>query len=377
MGDQQPMWTAASSCDQQLPSDLLAPASEDAVLDLSHLDLDAPTVDGNLEALDDDHGRTSRIRVVSLQHNRLEELPVRIGHLWNLDTLDVSHNRLGALPEDMGQLSGLRVLLATGNQLCWLPKALGTLSCLQVLNVSGNQLDSMPPPLLELRSLRALYVGGNRLEHVSKDIGKLEKLEVLYLGGNRLQELPAELGSLSQLQSLVLSQNRLVTLPSSLSCLRRLRSLALHDNLLTTLPPCVVRLQNLVELSLRGNPLVVRFVRDMTYEPPKLQELAARCVKTHRVPFEKGELPLAVQAYLDSAQRCVNPKCKGVYFDARVEHIKFVDFCGKYRLPLLQYLCSAQCSSQLANGHVSSSESEMSDEESGVDMSRLRRVLLG
>lgn len=33
----------------------------------------------------------------------------------------------------------------------------------------------------------------------------------------------------------------------------------------------------------------------------------------------------------------------GVFFDNRVEHIKFVDFCGKYRIPLLQYLCSSKC----------------------------------
>lgn len=32
----------------------------------------------------------------------------------------------------------------------------------------------------------------------------------------------------------------------------------------------------------------------------------------------------------------------GVFFDSRVEHIKFVDFCGRYRIPLLQYLCSSR-----------------------------------
>ena len=33
-----------------------------------------------------------------------------------------------------------------------------------------------------------------------------------------------------------------------------------------------------------------------------------------------------------------------MYFSSRVEQVKFVDFCGKYRLPLLQYLCSPHCS---------------------------------
>lgn len=360
---------AAWGAGSELPADLQAPDGPE-VLDLSRQGLDAPTADTNLALLDD----TARVRVARLQHNLLERLPDRVGALSRLHTLDVSHNRLGALPEELGALPALRVLLAAGNRLRYLPKALAGLADLEVVNLSGNSLDALPPPLLALGSLRALYLGANRLECVPEDIGKLQKLEVLYLGGNRLQELPAGLGSLGQLQSLVLSGNRLVALPPSLSCLHRLRSLALHDNLLTTLPPCLVRLQNLVELSLRGNPLVVRFVRDLTYEPPRLRELAARCVKIHRLPCGEGELPPALLAYLDTARRCVNPRCKGVYFDARVEHIKFVDFCGKYRLPLLQYLCSAQCSSQLAG---SGSESEASDEEGGVDPSRLRRVLLG
>ena len=36
----------------------------------------------------------------------------------------------------------------------------------------------------------------------------------------------------------------------------------------------------------------------------------------------------------------------GVYFTSCVETVKFVDFCGKYRVPLLQYLCSPRCRPQ-------------------------------
>jgi hypothetical protein len=118
-----------------------------------------------------------------------------------------------------------------------------------------------------------------------------------------------------------------------------------------------------VQLSLRDNPLVVHFVRHMASRPLKLCELAARCVQTHRLPYEN--LPRTLVSYLDTAHRCVNPQCQGynptpctlgrhdfnslfvlfagVFFDSRVEHVKFVDFCGKYRVPLLQYLCSARC----------------------------------
>jgi hypothetical protein len=57
----------------------------------------------------------------------------------------------------------------------------------------------------------------------------------------------------------------------------------------------------------------------------------------------------------------------GVFFDSRVEHVKFVDFCGKYRVPLLQYLCSARC---IGEKSAAASADPPSDQ-------LLRKVLLG
>lgn len=85
--------------------------------------------------------------------------------------------------------------------------------------------------------------------------------------------------------------------------------------------------------------LVTKFVNDISFDPPSLKELAARVVKINTpVAVLREELPRDLLRYLNTANHCVNPRCKGVYFEARAEHIKFVDFCGKYRIPLLQYL---------------------------------------
>nr|BAM18186.1 internalin A [Papilio xuthus] len=121
-------------------------------------------------------------------------------------------------------------------------------------------------------------------------------------------------------------------------------------------------------LSLRDNPLVVRFVKDMTLQPPSLLELAGRNIKLYEIPIRVGEVPLTLIKYLKAAERCVNPKCRGVFFDNRVEHIKFVDFCGKYRIPLLQYLCSSKCI-------TGSWESREIDSNTNTHM--MRKVLLG
>ncbi|XP_023311163.1 leucine-rich repeat-containing protein 58 isoform X2 [Anoplophora glabripennis] len=168
-------------------------------------------------------------------------------------------------------------------------------------------------------------------------------LQVLSFGGNELTEVPATLGQLQHLQALVLCDNQLESLPANIANLYKLKSLLLHKNRLRTLPPEIIALKNLTELSLRDNPLVVRFVSEMSYNPTSLLELSARTIKLHNIQLEPGDIPLTLLNYMNSAHRCVNPHCKGVYFDNRVEHIKFVDFCGKYRIPLLQYLCSSKC----------------------------------
>jgi len=158
-------------------------------------------------------------------------------------------------------------------------------------------------------------------------------------------------------------------LPSSIAHLNKLRTLLLHGNQLTTLPPQIIALKELMELSLRENPLVVRFVRDLTYNPPTLLELSGRVIKSTNIHFNSWELPPHLVDYLSSAHQRVNPKCQGVYFDSREEHVKFVDFCGRYRIPLLQYLCSTKCTKHQAS--VSSSGDSDSDE------GRMKKVLLG
>lgn len=355
-------------------------------LDMSYLNLDGITLHHNLEIFkrpeeeSDEDLCKKDVHFFYLQHNRLDFIPENINKFRNLKHVDLSNNFLTEINEAVFELKMLNILIARNNLLgdFSLPKKLGSLLNLEELNLSGNLFKTIPPEVIDIKSLKSLYMGGNQLEELPRDVWKLEKLEILYLGGNCLKDIPAEMGRLHYLRSLVLCENQLQSLPSTISCLRRLRSLSLHKNQLTTLPPEIVTLKGLVELSLRDNPLVVRFVQDMTYDPPSLRELAARSIKLFRVPFKDRDLPPNLVLYLQNACRCVNPRCKGVYFDVRVEHIKFVDFCGKYRIPLLQYLCSPRCSRSPTVGSSSSqSDTTSSDDDGDVPQSRLRRVLLG
>ena len=110
------------------------------------------------------------------------------------------------------------------------------------------------------------------------------------------------------------------------------------------------------------------------YDVPSLKELSSRFIVNNRLQFNPSEIPNTLLKYLESSQRCVNPACSGVYFTSCVEHVKFVDFCGRFRVPFLIYLCSPSC--EFPEVELSSSGS---DTDSFVDASpvHLRRVLLG
>jgi len=316
------------------------------------------------------------VRALSFCQNQLVAVPSLVPRFENLHSLDLSANRLTTLDESLVRLENLVSLIAKNNALDdnSLPKDFGSMHRLAELNLSGNQFKTFPPQIIELTNLRFLYVGANHISSVPGTVRHLQSLEMLHLGGNLLTEVPAEVGCLEKLEALIICENKLESLPSSIAHLKNLRSLALHRNCLTTLPPEIVTLRGLIELSLRDNPLVGRFVRDMMYNPPTLMELSARCIKIRNLAFTPEDLPPYLIHYLSNAQSCVNPKCKGVYFDTCVEHIKFVDFCGKYRIPLLQYLCSPKCRTSPA---VYNSDSDLSEDDAEIPASKLKKVLLG
>ncbi|XP_077261747.1 leucine-rich repeat-containing protein 58 isoform X2 [Temnothorax americanus] len=331
-------------------------------LDLSYLLLDN-------EVLDKQFLNTKspeQVDTLLLRQNLLMTLPASINRFTNLNFLDISNCGLTRLP-DFWAACPLTCLIAKHNHLAndGLAKDFENLASLRELNLSGNRLTEFPDQILDLPGLRYLYLGGNRINEITKDIWKLQRLRVLSMGDNRLTEVPSTLGELKALQALVLCDNMLESLPSSIANLTNLKTLSLHKNRLRTLPTEIITLKCLTELSLRDNPLVVRFVSDMTHNPPSLLELAARIVKTSDIRYDNESIPHNLVQYLNSGHHCVNPKCKGVFFNNRVEHIKFVDFCGKYRLPLLQYLCSSKCI-----------EPRDSDEEL-VSGAMIRKVLLG
>ncbi|XP_068211301.1 leucine-rich repeat-containing protein 58-like [Palaemon carinicauda] len=330
---------------------------------------------------DEEHELYDRVtNKMYLHNNMLLTVPFEIVRFSKLKSIDLSNNSLTHINDFILQLPELQSLYLKNNSLSddGLPKDLPVLSKLRELNISGNNFTVFPQLLYEMTNLRYLYLGNNQITEILSDVKTMQGLHVLHLGGNLLENVPDELGELHQLQALILCENQLRNLPRSIASLTSLRSLLLHNNNLCCLPVGLVKLRGLLELSLRDNPLVTRFVnscaRELMYNPPSLLELAARVIKLKKLHYTEEDLPKSLIHYLSNGHRCVNPKCKGMYFSSCVEHIKFVDFCGMYRVPLMHYLCSSRCSSKTPayySANISESESE-EDEPSA----RMKKVLL-
>ncbi|GMT36252.1 hypothetical protein PFISCL1PPCAC_27549, partial [Pristionchus fissidentatus] len=303
----------------------------------------------------------------------------------NLVSIDLSCNPISEVPAQLAECTNLRSFTAKSTYIEDLPNFFKNLTKLHTVNLSGSRIKVFPEVLLEMPSIKILYLGANELQYLPYSIGSMTNLELLYLGGNQLRDIPATIGELTKLNHLTLSGNRLETIPPTVAELQNLELLAIHDNEIRTLPPNIVKLQNLQQLSLRNNPLVNNFVHNYAFDPPMLKELAGRIVRRHHnlefVP--RCAIPSDLFKYLTSASQCVNPKCKGVYFEACIEHVKFVDFCGKYRVPLLQFLCSQTCARRASRDNMDDSSSSSDDDDNSLQAAphnqpqRMQRVLIG
>jgi len=260
--------------------------------------------------------------------------------LKNLVHLDFSHNELQGVVDTLAYCKSL-----------------------EILYLGGNPLGRFPQPVTDIISLKRLYLGSTEIRTVPDSIRNLQRLEVLYLGGNLLTRLPENICELSRLSLLYLGDNRLNALPDHMDKLTHLHTLNVHNNNLTTLPQELVELPGLRQLSIRGNPLLTSFVHHQMTAPGPLSllELCARTIKNHGIKYCDKCLPVDLCNYLDSAKRCNNPACAGVYFTQGVRSVDFVDVCGKDRVPLMKFLCSAHPADEPA----------VPDDES-----RMRRVLM-
>ncbi|KAG5564762.1 hypothetical protein RHGRI_000836 [Rhododendron griersonianum] len=151
--------------------------------------------------------------------------------------LNLKDCHLSYLPVEIGNLISLRTLDLAKNNLSTLPDGICNLTCLKRLRLNGNKVSNLPSGIGRLTSLESLYLARNSLCTLPHTIGKLSCLKELSVQYNKLSRLPSEIGDLDSLEMLVLEGNNgFSALPESICKLVRLRCWNLNDCNLSHLP---------------------------------------------------------------------------------------------------------------------------------------------
>ncbi|XP_020240789.1 plant intracellular Ras-group-related LRR protein 7 isoform X3 [Asparagus officinalis] len=162
--------------------------------------------------------------IVALRDFKLKVLP---GEIFEV----LASNLIERLPNNLGNLRSLKVLTLDGNRLRNLPDELGALSRLEQLSITNNILICLPNTVGHLHNLLILNVSSNKLKSLPESIGGCTSLEEFQANDNLIEELPLSICNLIHLKSLFLNKNNMHQLPQNLlrGC-KALQNLSLHDN---------------------------------------------------------------------------------------------------------------------------------------------------
>ncbi len=117
-------------------------------------------------------------------------IPVEIGQLTEVESVQLNGLDLTALPPEIGMLKNLKSVDLARNRLTSLPLSFWQLTQLETLYLNGNRLTKLPPEMANFKKLKKLFLNANQLTQMSKTdwdfLKELKNLEAIHLYGNKL-----------------------------------------------------------------------------------------------------------------------------------------------------------------------------------------------
>uniref|UniRef100_A0A665UBK5 Leucine rich repeat containing 10B n=1 Tax=Echeneis naucrates TaxID=173247 RepID=A0A665UBK5_ECHNA len=145
----------------------------------------------SLRTLPDSISQLQGLRILALDFNKLEDVPMAVCELTNLTRLYLGSNRLMTLPPELRNLRSLRCLWVESNYFMTFPRVLYDLPQLKSLQIGDNRLKTLPPDLWRMEALRGLWLYGNRFDTFPKVLLRMENLEILDVDRNKISEFPS------------------------------------------------------------------------------------------------------------------------------------------------------------------------------------------
>ena len=167
---------------------------------------------------------------------KITTIPKKISNLTHLLELKLRYNKIQHVPEELFELSRLNILDLSANHLQNISTKIGKLTHLQYLDLSRNQIKDFPESITQLSQLKELNLSRNKASHIPQQMHKLPAMQRLDISENKIISIPEGLGTLNQLVFLDASNNQLKKLPPTLLGLNRLSQLKLDENPYVQIP---------------------------------------------------------------------------------------------------------------------------------------------
>ncbi|XP_031218905.1 leucine-rich repeat-containing protein 63 isoform X2 [Mastomys coucha] len=115
---------------------------------------------------------------LNLSFNDLNQFPIEILYLHNLQVLKMRNNPIREIPTEIHLLTYLRIFSIAFNYIAELPAGLFCLNYLEELDISYNEIEAIPNEIQKLRSLEKLIVDGNPITSFPPGILKLNLVKL-------------------------------------------------------------------------------------------------------------------------------------------------------------------------------------------------------
>ena len=151
--------------------------------------------------------RLTTLKKLLLDECSIKLIPKGICQLSNLELLSLTHNKIEEISDEIFSLTGLKELNLLRNNIKVLPSRLSLLINLQRLSLTSNNLRDIPEHIFLLTSLCSLFLASNNIARIPSGITNLRCLKILDLNSNGIKEIPDTISILTSLRTIMLQRN--------------------------------------------------------------------------------------------------------------------------------------------------------------------------